>query len=108
MNILFYLTRYPGMGGIETVTSQMIEQFTLKEGHAIDVISHWQQEQSGGGIYARSIYHMPNGKQWTAQENISYACDVVKNGHYDVIIYQDSYAPTEKIVCYLSKEYNIP
>lgn len=49
MNILFYLTRYPGMGGIETVTSQMIEQFTLKEGHAIDVISHWQQEQSGGG-----------------------------------------------------------
>lgn len=96
------------MGGIETVTSQMIEQFTLKEGHAIDVISHWQQEQSGGGIYARSIYHMPNGKQWTAQENISYACDVVKNGHYDVIIYQDSYAPTEKIVCYLSKEYNIP
>lgn len=107
MNILFYLTRYPGVGGIETVTSQMIGQLTLKDGHSIDVISHWQQE-GGGRIYARRIYPMPNNKQWTAQENISFACDVVKNGHYDVIIYQDSYAPTEKIVCHLSKECNIP
>lgn len=107
MNILFYLTRYPGVGGIETVTSQIIGQLALKKGHNIDVISHWQQEQKGK-IYARSIYPMPNNKRWVAKENISFACDVVKNGHYDVIIYQDSYAPTEKIVCYLSKEYNIP
>lgn len=107
MNILFYLTRYPGVGGIESVTSQIIGQLALKEGHAIDVISHWQQEQKGD-IYARSIYPMPSNKQWTAQDNISFACDVVKNRHYDVIIYQDSYAPTEKIVCHLSEEYNIP
>lgn len=107
MNILFYLTRYPGVGGIETVTSQIIGQLTLKKGHNIDVISHWQQEQKGK-IYAHNIYSMPNNKQWTVQENISFACNVVKKGHYDVIIYQDSYAPTEKIVCYLSKEYNIP
>lgn len=106
MKILFYLTRYPGVGGIETVTSQIIEQLALK-GYSIDVISHWQQEQKGG-IYARNIYRMPNDKQWLAQKNITYACDVVKNGHYNIIIYQDSYAPTEKIVCHLSKEYNIP
>lgn len=107
MNILFYLTRYPGVGGIETVTTQIVGQLALKKGHNIDVISHWQQEQKGE-IYARNIYSMPNNKQWTAQENISFACDVVKSRHYDVIIYQDSYAPTEKIACHLSKEYNIP
>lgn len=107
MNILFYLTRYPGVGGIETVTSQIIKALTLKCCYTIDVISHCQQEQRGK-IYARNIYPMPNNKQWMAQENIIYACDVVKNGHYNVIIYQDSYAPTEKIVCYLSKMYNIP
>lgn len=107
MKILFYLTRYPGIGGIETVTSQIIRQLTLKCGHTIDVISHWQQKQAGE-IFAHNIFQMPNNKQWTAQENIVYACNVVRNGHYDVIIYQDSYAPTEKIVCHLSKEYNIP
>lgn len=107
MNILFYLTRYPGVGGIETVTSQIIKALSLKDCYTIDVISHWQQEQKGE-IFAHNIYSMPNNKQWMAQENIIYACDVVKNGHYNVIIYQDSYAPTEKIVCHLSKVYNIP
>lgn len=107
MNILFYLTRFPGVGGIETVTSQIIKALTLKGCYTIDVISHWQQEQKGE-ICAHHIYSMPNNKQWMAQENIIYACDVVKNGHYNVIIYQDSYAPTEKIVCHLSKMYNIP
>lgn len=63
---------------------------------------------SWGGIYVRNIYRMPNDKQWLAQENITYACGVVENGHYDIIIYQDSYAPTETIACHLSKEYNIP
>lgn len=105
MNILFYLTRYPGVGGIETVTSQIIGKLSQK-GYTIDVISHWQQKQKSK-IYARNIYYMPNAQQWNAQENIIYACNVVKNGHYDVIIYQDSYAPTEKIVCHLSKEYNV-
>lgn len=77
MNILFYLTRYPGVGGIETVTSQIIKALTLKCCYTIDVISHCQQEQRGK-IYARNIYPMPNNKQWMAQENIIYACDVVK------------------------------
>lgn len=54
MNILFYLTRYPGVGGIETVTSQIIEQLTLK-GDTIDVISHWQQEQLGGDICSQHL-----------------------------------------------------
>lgn len=106
MNILFYLTRYPGVGGIETVTSQIIEQLSLK-GHVVNVISHWQQKQNGK-IFARNIFPMPNDKQWTAQENVTYACNIVKNEHFDVIIYQDSYAPTEKIVCLLSKKYNVP
>lgn len=106
MNILFYLTRYPGVGGIETVTSQIIEQLSLK-GHVVNVISHWQQKQNGK-IFARNIFPMPNDKQWTAQENVTYACNIVKNGHFDVIIYQDSYAPTEKMACLLSKKYNVP
>lgn len=32
MNILFYLTRYPGVGGIETVTTQIVGQLALKKG----------------------------------------------------------------------------
>ncbi|WP_455621549.1 glycosyltransferase [Parabacteroides sp.] len=107
MNILFYLTRYPGVGGIETVTTQIVGHFVQKQGYTIDILSH-RQQQTENDLQICNILCMPNEKQWTAQENISFACNVVKNGHYDVIIYQDSYAPTEKIVCYLSKEYNIP
>ena len=55
MNILFYLTRYPGVGGIETVTSQIIKALSLKDCYTIDVISHWQQEQKGE-IFAHNIY----------------------------------------------------
>lgn len=89
MNILFYLTRYPGVGGIETVTSQITESLVLDKGYNIDIISHWQQEWKGAYVSGK-IFPMPNDKNWTAPENFAYACDVVKNGNYDVIIYQDS------------------
>lgn len=79
----------------------------LDKGYNIDIISHWQQEQKGAYVSGK-IFPMPNDKNWTAPENFAYACDVVKNGNYDVIIYQDSYAPTETIVCHLSREYNVP
>lgn len=109
MNILFYLTRFPGIGGIETVTWQIIKQLTQKAEYHIDIISHRQQTiKTEECISGFTLFRMPNDKYWLACENISFANEIVKKGNYNVIIYQDSYAPTEKIVCQLSYENKIP
>lgn len=107
MKILFYLTRYPGVGGIETVTLQILSYLTVNKKYNIDVLSHWQEEQRGE-ICTQNVFQMPNKESWLAKENFSFADEIIKSGHYNIIIYQDSYAPTERIVCQLSYQYKIP
>jgi len=105
MNILFYLTRYPGVGGIENVTNIFASQ--LLTNNSISVISHIQQE-GVLGLDGIRLYSMPNSSDWNATENYEYAEKVVSENHFDAIIYQDSYAPTERIVCGIAQKHNIP
>lgn len=105
MKILFYLTRYPGVGGIENVTNAIAEQ--LMEQHEISIISHMQQE-CASKLNGVICHCMPNSQRWTARENYEYADQLVADNNYDAIIYQDSYAPTETVVCTIAKKNNVP
>lgn len=104
MNILFYLTKYPSVGGIENVTN-IIASELIRE-HNISVISHISQDAPV--VNGIKIYRMPNASVWSAKENYEYAEEVVSGNQFDAIIYQDSYAPTEKIACGVAEHHNIP
>lgn len=104
MNILFYLTKYPSVGGIENVTN-IIASELIKE-HKISVISHISQDAPV--VNGITIYRMPNAHVWLAKENFEYAEKIVSDNQFNAIIYQDSYAPTEKIACCVAEHHNIP
>lgn len=104
MNILFYLTRYPSVGGIENVTN-IIASELIRE-HNISVISHISQDAPV--VNGIKIYRMPNASMWSAKENYEYAEEVVSGNQFDAIIYQDSYAPKERIACGVAEHHNIP
>lgn len=105
------MTRYPGIGGIENVTTIIIKELLYRGGYIIDIISHCQQNNELTEINIKNrihIFRMPDMGKYYTKENFSYAENIIKYGSYDAIIYQDSYAPTECIVSKLSDKYNIP
>ena len=106
MNILFYLFRYPGYGGIEKVTKLISEELSQAYGISITILSFVQQESFPvmNGIILKK---MPNSQKWLSSENYAYAENVIKNGNFDCIVYQDSYAETEKIICGFASKYKI-
>ncbi|MCM1372247.1 MAG: glycosyltransferase [Bacteroides sp.] len=107
MTILFYLTRFPGFGGIETVT-ELIGCELLKKGHHITILSHMRQDRPSE-LVAQSKFHLfPKTESLYNTENLLFAETVVENTRFDAIVYQDSYAPSEKIVCHISRKYHIP
>lgn len=105
MKILFYLTRFPGIGGIENVTNIIVSK--LKKNNDISIISHINNN-AANPLEGVKLFFMPNNKNWCAKENIQYVQNIIEENNFDAIIYQDSYAPTDKLVCSLSKKYNIP
>lgn len=107
MNILFYLTRFPGFGGIETVT-EVVGCELLKRGHTITILTHKAQERPSQLASNCPIHVFPQDKLYYCKKNVQFAESIVEGIVYDAIIYQDSYAPSEKIVCHLSHKYNIP
>ncbi|NDV57790.1 glycosyltransferase [Bacteroides sp. 519] len=106
IKLLFYLTRFPGIGGIETVTSIICQALIIK-GYQIDIISHCQQNNNYNFVNIK-LWKMPNPQKWVTKENYEYIDFVIKNGNYNAIIYQDSYAPTESIIYSISQKYKIP
>ncbi len=97
MKILFYISRFPGWGGIETVT-EIIGNALLKVGCSVAILTHQQQERSSTLQQNVKIFVMPDEKKWESDLNKCYAIDVVKNVNPDVIIYQDCYANNEDVL----------
>lgn len=105
MNILFYIDRYPGVGGIENVSTTIINE--LRKKHNVYVISHFAQQ--GCEIPCEiKVFFMPNPTTYLAQENEDFYLALLKQLSIDKVIYQDSYGPTESIVCKSSEILNIP
>ena len=106
MKVLFYLIRYPGVGGIERATSKISDKM-CEDGHDVSILSVTRQESCAGKTKA-VVYSMPNSTDWLASENFSFAEQIIKNNQFDTIIYMDSNARIESIICKLSKKYQIP
>lgn len=102
MNILFYLSRFPGWGGIETVTEYLGNAF-INNGHQISILTHCRQDRYSTLIEKCTYYIMPEEGMWDTPANRQYAIEVAKNKDFDIIIYQDSYAPTERIALLLKQ-----
>lgn len=96
MKILFYLHRYPAIGGIEGVTTFLANSFANLQ-YDVRIVSHFGIESQENGLVSGkeiSIKHLPSPR-----------CHCRKNRHFlqseirafrpDVIIFQDSYAPIE-------------
>ena len=107
MKILFYLTRFPGFGGIESVT-ELIGGKLCDEGHELSILTHLTQSRPSALLERCEIFIMPDKESWYSKANMDYATKILKCNHFDAIVYQDSYAPTHDLVCRLSKEFNIP
>lgn len=106
-NILFYMTRFPGFGGIESVT-EIIGLELLKSKYTISILTHIRQEKSSELLKYASYYLMPDRDEWNSNANVIFAQNIIVQKQFDAIIYQDSYAPTADLVCNLSKKFNLP
>jgi glycosyltransferase involved in cell wall biosynthesis len=106
MNLLFYLSRYPGWGGIETVTYTIVPEL-LKLGYKVDIVSHRQEMEAQSAIPDVTLYKMPEDTFYSAK-NVECFKQIMANNRYDAIIYQDCYEATERIVVEMSQLYNVP
>lgn len=105
MNILFYLIRYPGVGGIESVTRLVAEQLNVSYKVNVTILSFLQQ-----GVCACSfakILKMPNSKEWCAKGNYDFADNVIAEGNFDYVVYQDSYANIQDIIFKPAKKHGV-
>ena len=103
MKLLFILTRYPGIGGIESVTHTVVREL-LKEGHDIELCSFHQE---GDYDMPCKLYRTPE-KQYDSANNRLYLVNLLSEGSYDAVIYQDSYAPSEQCVFYAAEINGVP
>ena len=109
MKILFYLSRFPGWGGIESVT-EIIGGRLAEMGYEISVLAHIRQNRPSA-LLEKASFHLlpddplmqPDGSGWDTPANRDFACRLASTEHFDVIIYQDSYAPSEGIVFEMAK-----
>lgn len=110
MKLLFYLTRFPGVGGIENVT-QIISDNLIKstERGGVFIISHIRGEFLNGCKCCRATtLFMPQEGQYDTELNRYYLDKLLEKQKFDAIIYQDSYAPTEKMVVEAASKHHIP
>ncbi len=96
MKILFYLFRFPGWGGIETVT-ETIGCKLADLGHEIYLLSHVSQDRESALIQRASFFSLPDKECRDSSENLAFARNLIKEERIDVVVYQDSYAPVERV-----------
>ena len=95
-SILFLISRYPGYGGIERVTTLLANQWVKK--CKVSICSIIQQAEDELIVKLNSdvkFYKMPYGGLKESQENIDFLKSIVTNENVDIVIYQDSYYPCQ-------------
>lgn len=101
--LCFYLTRFPEFGGIGSVTTIITNELSKRRYHII-ILSHLKQNKDTGLIKDIPIYYLPDTDKWNTPKNYERAKEILESERINTLIYQDSYAPTERIACNLAKE----
>lgn len=96
MNILFCIDRYPGIGGIEFVSTEIIKE--LRKYHNIYVVSNMQQEGIECPEFV-NLLKMPDCNNELSSDNLTYLISAITEKRIDAVVYQDSYGSTNINVC---------
>lgn len=91
MNLLFYLDRYPGFGGVETVTTVLSNLF-VNNGYSVTIVSYHQQnleliQQLDKKV---TLLMLPN-KELLSKDNQSFFVNEIIERKIDIVIHQHSY-----------------
>ncbi len=99
LNILFYQHQYPAFGGIETVTTILAHAFS-GNGHNVKIVSFLHKDGTDQleQLPSKDIWISLPSQNIDAQENYTALKSVVDIFSPDVVIFQDSYAPIEKLL----------
>lgn len=96
MRILFLLQRYPGFGGIETVTRMLAERFMANYGHEVSIFSTSRQDVATQLLDNDLFrYKCCNKKK---AEAISEFKEFVSQIRPEIVIYQDSYVDDSELL----------
>ena len=104
-NILFLLSCYPGLGGIEKVTNyianNLVGVFKITIASFMHIENQKMVDNLNSGI---SYIKFPNDKVPLSQDNIDYLNLLLKENQFDYLIFQDSYSPFYRILGYIKPE----
>lgn len=87
-NILFFLNKYPGLGGIESVTNTLIN--SLGKENAVYVIAYESMQGYELPKYVKKAFYFPCDR-WCAEPNIAYYNQVIGECRITHVILQGMY-----------------
>lgn len=105
MNILFVLQRYPGFGGIESVTRMLAKEFVDRFNFCVTVFSTSRQDVPSQIIKNDLFNYRTTDLKGSKLKN--YFDMLVNEVNPDFIIYQDSYLPEEFLLEHLPQDVKI-
>jgi len=105
MNILFLIDRYPGFGGIETVTT-VLANFFLNQNYQVAIISHRQENEDLLEKLHQPVrlFKFPNKQLKVSSENETYLKQVISEFQPNYIINQESYSGLFKLLITIKNE----
>lgn len=97
MKILFYLHRFPALGGIERVTARLANAF-ISRGHEVAIVSHYgnQATLDAMNLSPKAVVCKLPSERLYSKSNKDALQAIIKTRESDVVIFQDSYAPIER------------
>lgn len=102
--ILFLLARYPGFGGIETVTTVLANQLAQRYRVILCSLCHEHDDELLSALDKRILFYpLPHHVKQYDAENIRLFNALVQRERVEVIINQDSYFPNEYLLEHLPK-----
>lgn len=105
MNILFVLQRYPGFGGIESVTRMLAGEFIERFGYKVGVFSTSRQDNPLQLIGSHLFYYQTSDLKG---DDLKKEFDaMVHDFGPDYIVYQDSYVPEDFLLEHLPQDIKI-
>lgn len=109
MKLLFHLPCYPAIGGIQTVTDIVAGEL-IRKGYEVHIISHFEQAPLKRTNIPEGVqtFLMPDTRLCDSKPNRDYMLKLIRDNEYDLVIFQDSYAPVEKTVIESAKSANVP
>lgn len=107
-SILFVISRYPGYGGIENVTTLLANQWCNQYKVIICSITQQAENELLMQLDSRVRFcKFPDNSLNKSQANINYLNTLIQKEHVDFLLYQDSYYPCQYLLTNINR-YNSP